>query len=407
MRANADVQESGPKRFPMAQAEIAIETDSARGAVSARLAALVADGTISTDPLQAEAARSFDRLADELQAKRPSGLLGRLLGGRPERVRGLYLVGQVGRGKTMLMDLFFDTVAESRKRRVHFHEFMDEMHQEIAAFRKTPKGKADNADPVEAVTKPLIAETRILCLDEFQVSDITNAMLLGRLFEKLWAGGVTVVATSNTLPANLYENGLNRQLILPFIAALETECETVMLDGPKDYRRLKFAGAEVYRFGFGPDVDAEMDRLWLRLTGGQRGQKAVLSSLGREIPVPLAAMGAARFSFHELCEKPLGARDYVRLAHAYDAVMIEHVPQFDRTKSNAAKRFILLVDTLYDRGVKLAASFAVPLDQLGEDDRTKAEFQRCVSRLVEMQSESYLARAMTENHAVAQDAGSP
>ncbi len=365
----------------------------ASGPTRAALAALVAQGAISADWLQDEAARHFDRLAADLLAKKPAGLLGKLLGGKPERVRGIYLVGQVGRGKTMLMDLFFEAVPETRKRRVHFHEFMDEMHQEIAAFRKSPKGKADNADPVEAVTKPLIAEMRLICLDEFQVSDITNAMLLGRLFEKLWAGGVTVVATSNTLPEKLYENGLNRQLVLPFIAALETECETVMLDGPKDYRRLKFAGAEVYRFGTGPEVDREMDRLWLRLTGGQQGQKATLHSLGRDIPVPLAAMGAARFSFAELCDTPLGARDYVRLAHAYDALMIEHVPQFDRTRSNAAKRFILLVDTLYDRGVKLCASFAVPLDQLGEDDRTRAEFQRCVSRLIEMQSESYLAAA--------------
>jgi cell division protein ZapE len=377
----------------MAQPEIARDATPASGPISARLAALVADGAISADALQAEAARHFDRLAAELSTRKPAGLLGKLLAGKAERPRGIYLVGQVGRGKTMLMDLFFETVPETRKRRVHFHEFMDEMHAAIATFRKSPKGKADNADPVEAVTKPLIAEMRLLCLDEFQVSDITNAMLLGRLFEKLWAGGVTVVATSNTLPQNLYENGLNRQLILPFIAALQMECETVMLDGPKDYRRLKFAGAEVYRFGTGREVDAEMDRLWLRLTGGQKGQKAVLHSLGREIPVPLAAMGAARFSFAELCDTPLGARDYVRLAHAYDALMIEHVPQFDRTKSNAAKRFILLVDTLYDRGVKLCASFATALDQLGEDDKTRAEFQRCVSRLVEMQSESYLAAA--------------
>lgn len=378
----------------MAQPDIAETLASAGGPISARLAALVRDGAISEDGLQRQAAQHFDRLAAELGASRKPSLLGKLFGGgKAERPRGIYLVGQVGRGKTMLMDLFLEAVPEQRKRRVHFHEFMDEMHQEIAAFRKTPKGKADNADPVEAVTKPLVAQMRLLCLDEFQVSDITNAMLLGRLFEKLWAGGVTVVATSNTLPGNLYENGLNRQLILPFIAALETECETVMLDGPTDYRRLKFAGEAVFAFGTGPEVDQKMDALWLRLTRGQRGHATVLSSLGREIPVPLAAMGAARFAFSDLCEKPLGARDYVRLAHAYDAVMIEHVPQFDRTRSDASKRFILLVDTLYDRGVKLAASFAVPLEDLGRDDKTRAEFQRCVSRLIEMQSEAYLARS--------------
>jgi cell division protein ZapE len=246
------------------------------------------------------------------------------------------------------------------------------------------------------VTKPLIAELRLLCLDEFQVQDITNAMLLGRLFGQLWAGGVTVVATSNTGPDDLYENGLNRQLVLPFIDALKVHCEVVELDGPTDYRRLKFEGEEVYHFGTGPDVDAEMERLWLRLTGGVVGEPGEVRSLGRGIPVPRQAMGAARFNFSELCEKPLGARDYVRLSHAFDALMIEHVPQFDRLRTDASKRFILLVDTLYDRGVKLAASFAVPLDELGRDEKTRAEFARCVSRLVEMQSADYLAAAHRE-----------
>jgi len=221
-------------------------------------------------------------------------------------------------------------------------------------------------------------------------------MLLGRLFGQLWAGGVTVVATSNTRPDDLYENGLNRQLVLPFIAELKSRCEIVELDGPTDYRRLKFEGEDVYQFGTGPEVDAAMDSLWLRLTGGVVGEPAEIHSLGRAIPIPRQAMGAARFSFSELCERPLGARDYVRLSHAFDALMIEHVPQFDRTRTDASKRFILLVDTLYDRGVKLAASFAVPLDELGRDDKTKAEFARCVSRLVEMQSAQYLAAAHRE-----------
>ena len=366
------------------------------GPVSAALGALVAAGALTADPLQHTAARRFDRLADELaepQSRR--GLVGLFARSRPTP-RGIYLVGQVGRGKTMLMDLFFERVAEGRKRRVHFHEFMDEMHQAIAAFRKSPKGRQDNADPVAAVTRPLVEELRLLCLDEFQVGDITNAMLLGRLFEKLWAGGVTVVATSNTMPARLYENGLNRQLILPFIAELEQNCEVVELDGPTDYRRLKFAGEHVYRFGMGAETDRAMDRLWLKVTGGQVGAPAELRSLGRSIPVPHAAMGAARFDFADLCERPLGARDYVRLAHQYETLMIERVPQFDRLKTDASKRFILLIDTLYDRGVKLLASFAVPLDELGHDDRTKAEFARCVSRLIEMQSEQYLAAGLRE-----------
>jgi cell division protein ZapE len=346
---------------------------------------------LQRDPLQLAAAGELDRIAVELGRERPGGLA-RLFAGDPEPVRGAYLVGQVGRGKTMLMDLFFQHVATAKKRRVHFHEFMDEMHAAITAFRKSGHGQG-NADPVAAVTKPLLDELRLLCLDEFQVQDITNAMLLGRLFGQLWAGGVTVVATSNTRPDGLYEHGLNRQLVLPFIAELKARCEVVVLDGPTDYRRLKFDGEEVYRFGTGPEVDAAMDRLWLRLTGGVAGEPGELRSLGRAIPVPRQAMGAARFSFAELCERPLGARDYVKLSHAYDALMLEHVPQFDRTRTDASKRFILLVDTLYDRGVKLAASFAVPLDELGRDDKTRAEFARCVSRLIEMQSSEYLSAA--------------
>jgi cell division protein ZapE len=234
----------------------------------------------------------------------------------------------------------------------------------------------------------LLGDTRLLCLDEFQVQDITNAMLLGRLFGKLFDRGVTIVATSNTLPDELYAGGLNRQLVLPFIAELKEHVEVVPLEGPTDYRRAKFEGEHV--FVFGADPRPAMDRLWLRLTGGIAGEPAAIHSLGRVIRVPRAAMGAARFSFAELCEAPLGARDYLRIAHAYDTLMIDGVPTFSRANADAGKRFILLVDTLYDRGVKLAASFAAPLDELGQDKRSAAEFERTVSRLVEMQSADYL-----------------
>jgi cell division protein ZapE len=367
----------------------------APGPVTTALAQLVASGTLTSDPLQATAAAALDRVAGDLGNGNRKGFAA-LFGGNSQPARGAYLVGQVGRGKTMLMDLFFAEVPVTARRRVHFHEFMDEIHAGIAAFRKTTKGKSDNADPVAAVTKPITAELRLLCLDEFQVGDITNAMLLGRLFEKLWEGGVTIVATSNTRPDDLYLNGLNRQLVLPFIAALKDHVEIVELDGPTDYRRLKFEGEAVYRFGTGPEIDAAMDRLWLKLTGGNPGTPETLSSLGRSIRVPHAAMGAARFHFAQLCETPLGARDYVRLSHAYEALMVEHVPQFDRTRSDASKRFILLVDTLYDRGIKLLASFAAPLDELAQDDKTRAEFARCTSRLLEMQSADYLAAARRE-----------
>jgi cell division protein ZapE len=356
--------------------------------VGSALAALIRSGAITADEAQARAAAELDRIAHDLQ-RVPRGLLARLQ--KPRPVRGAYLVGQVGRGKSMLMDLMVETVQLPEKRRLHFHEFMDEVHAGIADFRAASKGRAGSADPVAAVAAPIARSTRLLCLDEFQVTDITNAMLLGRLFERLFAGGVTLVATSNVLPDDLYRQGLNRQLFLPFIALLKQQTVLVPLDGPTDYRRLKFEGAEVYHFGTGERVRAAMDQLWLRLTGGVAGEPAELRSLGRSIVVPRAAMGAARFSFSELCEKPLGARDYLRLAHAYDTLMVDGVPQFVRGRSDAARRFILLIDTLYDRGVKLAASFAVPLDELGRDTRTQTEFQRTVSRLIEMQSAAYLA----------------
>jgi cell division protein ZapE len=358
-----------------------VPSSSSSHPVSTTLADLVAQGALSADPLQSSAAATLDRVAVHLA--RPNGLFR-----RRKPVRGAYLVGAVGRGKTMLMDVFFEAVAIEEKRRVHFDEFMDEVHTGIAQWRR-----AHQSDPIPAVTKPLLETTRLLCLDEFQVTDITNAMLLGRLFEKLFAGGVTLVATSNTAPDDLYRDGLNRQLFLPFIALLKSEVDVVPLDGPIDYRRLKFAGEEVYQFGKGAAVDGAMDKLWHRLTGGAPAKPDTVHSLGRDIPVPLAAMGAARFPFAALCESPLGARDYLRLAHAYDTLMIDNIPQFGRTNPSAARRFILLVDTLYDRGIKLAASFAVPLNELVAGSANAAEFQRTLSRLVEMQSTAYLEAA--------------
>lgn len=357
--------------------------------VSSKLEALVKEGALAADPLQRQAAALLDRIAGQLATSPGNGGLLKLLA-KPKPVRGAYLVGAVGRGKTLLMDLFFEAAPLTAKRRIHFHEFMDEVHAAIAAFRKAQEGRNGDADPVAAAVRAVIGETRLLCLDEFQVQDITNAMLLGRLFGQLFQRGVTIVATSNTPPDELYAGGLNRQLVLPFIAELKRNVEVVRLDGPTDYRRLKFHGEHVFVFGMGERAKAAMDRLWLRITGGVEGEPAAISSLGRTIEIPLAAMGAARFSFAGLCEAPLGARDYLRLAHAYDTLMIDGVPQFSRANSDAARRFILLVDTLYDRGIRLAASFAVPLDELGQDDRTAADFGRTVSRLMEMQSADYL-----------------
>ncbi|WP_224703378.1 cell division protein ZapE [Devosia aquimaris] len=365
------------------------------GAVTAAYADLVARGALVADPAQREAAHLLDAVLEGLEADKPKGLLGRLFDRKPEPVAGLYLYGEVGRGKTMLMDLFFAAAPISGKRRVHFHAFMDEVHAGMAAFRKSKKGK--DADPVEAVVKPMVASgLRLLCLDEFHVHDITNAMLLDRLFDKLFAQGVTLVATSNVAPDDLYRDGLNRQLFLPFIARLKAHVRVAALPAAQDYRRLKFAGQHVYAFGTGPEVRAEMDRLWLRITGGVAGEPGVVESIGRKIAVPATAMGAARFDFADLCEKPLGSRDFVHIAQVFDSIIIDGVPQMDKTMSSASKRFILLIDSLYDRGVKLGASFAVPLEQLGQDDKTAFEFERTLSRLVEMQSEDYLAQGLRE-----------
>lgn len=366
------------------------------GPVGRAYGRLLDEGAILPDPLQAEAVTVLDRVAAELTAERGAGGLFGLFRKNQAPIQGAYFFGDVGRGKSMLMDLFFANVPMREKRRVHFHEFMDEVHAGIAKFRAQAKAKGDDSDPVAAVVKPILKSTRLLCLDEFHVNDITNAMLLGRLFEKLFAGGVVLVTTSNVLPDDLYLNGLNRQLILPFIGLLKARVQVVTLNGPTDYRRLKFEGQEVYAFGAPSETAAKMDALWLRMTGGVAGTRGEVISLGRAIPVPQMAMGAARFGFADLCERPLGARDYLKFANEFDAVMVENVPQFDRTRSDASKRFILLVDTLYDRGIKLAASFAAPLEELGLDDKTRFEFARCVSRLIEMQSDDYLGAPKRE-----------
>tara|TARA_A100001391_G_scaffold121565_2_gene82873 strand:- start:268 stop:1416 length:1149 start_codon:yes stop_codon:yes gene_type:complete len=371
-------------------------SEGASGSIVDAYADMIVAGQVKPDAAQKHAVEKLQKVAeglDQLEAHAGS-VLSALFRRKREAPRGLYIWGDVGRGKTMLMDLFYRTVPVSAKRRVHFHEFMNEVHEGIARFRSENPGTKGARDPIPAVARPITRSVRLLCFDEFFVSDITDAMLLSRLFEILFADGVVVVATSNIPPEKLYWNGLNRQLFEPFIDLLTAHTDVFNLDADTDYRRERLDAQDVYKIGTGPDVDGEMDGLFDHLTGGAEPKPDAIESLGRVIAVPAQAMGVARFDFADLCERPLGARDYLKLANRFHTLMIDHVPVFNRLRSDAAKRFILLVDTLYDRGVKLGASFAAPLDDLAQDDRTRFEFARCLSRLEEMRSADYIAQPL-------------
>lgn len=362
---------------------------------------LVADQVLKPDPAQADIVRHFDQLAAQLrehQQQKPN-LFQRLLGQNhaDEAPKGLYIWGEVGRGKTMLMDLFFNHIEVEKKRRVHFHEFMAEVHEAITDFRKQNEGKdRGRRDPIPYVTAPIIDKVKLLCFDEFHVNDITDAMLLSRLFGQLFEAGIVVVATSNVPPEGLYKNGLNRQLLLPFIDLLQQRTDVLRLDVDHDYRREKLEEQPIYFFGHDHAARKGLDRVWNNLTGGQAGDAEIIDLQGRRFEVPHQALGVMRIGFKQLCEAPLGSRDYLRLSHHYHTFIIDEIPYLDRARSDAAKRFILLIDTLYDRGCKLAASFAAPLEELSGDDKTAFEFQRTLSRLMEMRSLKYLGAPLND-----------
>jgi cell division protein ZapE len=299
---------------------------------------------------------------------------------------GLYVFGAVGRGKTMLMDLFFDAVRIARKRRVHFHEFMGEVHELIADARKTEPG-----DPIPVVARRLARDTGLLCFDELFVTDIADAMILGRLFKDLFEESVVVVATSNAHPRELYKNGLNRQLFLPFVDLLEARMEVLELAAEKDYRLEKLQGQPLYFSPPGPEASARMRAAFERLTGQKDGKPAEIEVKGRKVRVPEAAMGVACFSFADLCSQPLGPNDYVAIAHAFHTVLIEDIPALDKARRNEARRFITLIDTLYDNRVCLIASAEVEPDHIYPAGDGAFHFERTASRLMEMRSEAYLA----------------
>ena len=366
---------------------------------SEHYAALVAAGEIERDPAQEAVLAKLTQLEERLQAHRlarKSSSLGWLFGRTEpkEPIKGLYLHGEVGRGKTMLMDLFFESSAVIRKRRAHFHEFMADVHERVHAWRqKLKRGEVKGDDPIAPVAAAIADEAWLLCFDEFHVTDIADAMILGRLFARLFEHGVVVVATSNVAPDQLYWDGLNRGLFLPFVAMLRERMTVMRVESRTDFRMEKLAGAPIWYVPADAAADAAMDQAWRRLTGGHEGAVQDIVHKGRSLHVPLAALGVARFSFDELCDRPLGALDYLKLAHEFHTLLIDRIPVLDFSRRNEAKRFITLIDTLYDQAVKLVASAAAEPDGLyRSDDGTEAmEFKRTASRLIEMRSDSYLA----------------
>jgi len=366
-----------------------------------KLHAQIAAGHLEADAAQLAVAESLNDLSRRLSTWRPLrsrrfALFSRA--GTPPP-RGLYVHGEVGRGKTMLMDLFFASVDFAPKRRCHFHEFMADVHERIGGARRSVDG-----DPIPTVAKGIAGEARLLCFDEMQVTDIADAMILGRLFQHLFASGVVVVTTSNAAPSGLYENGLNRQLFVPFIGLIGTHMDVVELKSAKDYRLEKLTGVPLY---FSPADDraaAELNAHWDRLTARGAGESQTLKVKGRQLRVPRAAMGVARFSFAELCEAPLGTLDFLSLAHTYHTLLVDGIPVMQRDRREVVRRFINLVDTLYDNRVCLIASAAAEPAGLCEDAGTAKAFERTVSRLMEMRSTAYVAaRGKTRGHAEALD----
>jgi len=340
-------------------------------------------GELKPDDAQARAAERLDALAAELARWKPEAWLG---AGRA--AKGLYLWGPVGRGKSLLMDLFFEAAPVKKKRRVHFHEFMQDQH---AALREA-RARGAGADQLIAQLANRIAdEARLLCFDELQVTDIADAMILGRLFERLFAENVVIVATSNRPPDDLYKNGLNRQLFLPFIALIKQKLDLIEVSGPRDFRLEQLMAAPVYYAPLGPAAEGAMEQAWARLTLGATPQAVTLDVGGRALRVEREAAGVARFSFEELCARPLGPADYLEIAERFHTVLLEDIPKLSPAKREEAARFRILIDALYEAKVKLIASADAQPAALYPAGDQSFEFERTASRLMEMRGEAYLA----------------
>ena len=360
--------------------------------------ALVSSGAIEPDAAQEAVAAAFGDLEQRLSSYKPlrkQGLFGRLFADKDEAPpRGLYVHGDVGRGKTMLMDLFFQQSPVEHKRRAHFHEFMAEVHERIYGYRQgIARGEIADGDVIALTAASIFEQAWLLCFDEFHVTDIADAMILGRLFAKLFELGTVVVATSNVAPDDLYKGGLNRALFIPFIAQISEHMQVLWLDARTDFRLEKLAGVKMWLVP--PDAAAAfaLDDAWVKMTGNTPCKPRDIPIKGRVLHVPCSARGVARFSFADICETPLAASDYLRLARDYHTIMIDRIPVMDYAERNAAKRFITLIDTLYDNRVKLMASAEANPAALyvATEGSEVSEFKRTSSRLIEMGSESYLA----------------
>lgn len=342
----------------------------------------VAEGLLRPDPAQRAALLRLEALRERLEnrPKPKSGLLSRFLKPEPpEGTQGLYLWGGVGRGKSMLMDLFYQHAPTTQKRRVHFHAFMQEVQAALHEARNTGVD-----DAIKPVAEGIATDLRLLCFDEMQITDIADAMIVGRLFEKLFAAGVIVVTTSNRPPSDLYKDGLNRQLFVPFIKLLEERLEVDQLDAMTDYRQDRLAGSPVYFTPLGAQATQAIDGIWQDLTGG-REEELCLEVKGREVHLPRYWAGMARTSFWDLCGKPLGPADYLALVGAVKLLVLEGIPRLDATKFNEAKRFVTLVDALYEGHVRLICSAEDEPDRLYMEGSGSFEFERTASRLREMQ----------------------
>ncbi len=352
------------------------------------LADRIERGLLAPDPAQEAAAAPLERIRAEIARPPPppkKSLRG-LFGKAPRRdpVRGLYLWGGVGRGKSMLMDLFFEAAPIERKRRVHFHAFMQEIHAGLHEARKTGVD-----DAILPVAGDVIAHVDLLCFDEMQITDVADAMIVGRLFEQLFAAGVTMVTTSNRPPRDLYKDGINREVVLPFIALIEAHMEVFELAADRDYRQGRLAGARTYFTPNDHEARAAVNAIWDDLLDGGEPHPLVLRVQGRDVKLPAFRNGVARAGFFDLCGHPLGPADYLAIAQAVRVLVLTDIPRLSRDNFNEARRFVTLVDALYEARVQLVCTAAAPPDYLYIEGEGSFEFARTASRLMEMQSEGW------------------